>query len=127
MNLPLQTIQASAATPEVDSTSPLAITSSANCPANSPANSNCAQYTLVVPASNPKVGLFSSGSVTYTALAQGDVLFTVDAIATNPANGGALSCSPSEKTMSNDTNNLPLKVSPATPAMVGRIDFSSCT
>lgn len=126
LNIPLETIAATATSPEVDSTSPIFVSAATNCPAGSPANSNCAQYTLVVPASNPNVGVFSSGSVSYTAPAAGDVLFTVDAIAAKPASGGIPSCSPSELTTSKDVSAMPLKVTPATTTNVARLDFFGC-
>lgn len=127
MTIPLQTIAATSTTPEVDSTSPISVTAATTCPTGSPANSNCAQYTLVVPASNPNVGVFASGSVSYTAPASGDVLFTVDAIAAKPMSGGTPSCSPSEIPMAKDANGQPLKVTAATTTNVGRIDFSGCS
>ena len=127
LNIPLQTIAATPASPEVDSTSPLSVSGSTNCPTGSPANTNCAQYTLVVPASNPNVGIFSSGAVTYSAPSPGDVLFTVDAIASKPMSGGAPSCMPSELTTSKDSNAQPLKVTPGTVTNVARIDFSGCS
>ncbi len=127
LTIPLETIQATTTSPEVDSTSPISVSSSTNCPTGSPAGSNCAQYTLVVPASNPNVGVFSAGSVSYTAPAAGDVLFTVDAIAAKPMSGGTPSCSPSELTTSKDINAQPLKVTPATRTNVARLDFSGCS
>ena len=127
LTIPLQTIAATATTPEVDSTSPISVTAAATCPTGSPANTNCAEYTLVVPTSNPNVGVFSSGSVSYTAPGSGDVLFTVDAIAAKPMSGGTPSCSPAEMTTSKDTNGQPLKVTAATTTNVARIDFSGCS
>jgi Domain of unknown function (DUF4382) len=127
LNIPLETIQATTTSPEVDSTSPISVSSATNCPAGSPANTNCAQYTLVVPASNPNVGVFASGSVSYTAPAPAPVLFTVDAIATKPMSGGIPSCSLSEQTTSKDINGMPLAVTPATTTNVARLDFSGCS
>jgi Domain of unknown function (DUF4382)/Carboxypeptidase regulatory-like domain len=127
LNIPLQTIPSTSTAPEVDSTSPLSVTNATNCPTGSPANANCAQYSLVVPASNPNVGVFSSGGVSYSAPAAGDVLFTVDAIAAAPMSGGAPSCTPPEIPTSNDINGMPLRVSPATTTQVARIDFSGCS
>ena len=127
MTIPLQTIAATATTPEVDSTSPISVTAATTCPTGSPANANCAEYTLVVPASNPNVGVFSAGSVSYTAPATGDVLFTVDAVAAKPMSGGTPSCSPAEMTTSKDANAQPLKATAATTTNVARIDFSGCS
>ena len=107
------------------------MSSSTSCPKGAPANANCAQFTLVVPASNPNVGVFSSAGVTFTAPAPGDVLFSVDAQATVPTtatmNGGAADCSPSEIVMARDVNGQPLKVTAATITNVGEIDFKGCS
>lgn len=127
VTIPLQNIPATTVTPEVDSTGTIAVSSNSTCPAGSPANSNCAQYTLVVPASNPNVGLFSSSGVSYTAPAAGDVLFTVDARAALPLSGGAPDCSPSDIMASKNATAQPLKVLPATTTNVARIDFTGCS
>ena len=126
--IPLQTIPATTTTPEVDSTGTISVDSNTACPTTgAPANSNCATYTLVVPASNPSVGLFSSSGFTYSTPVTGDVLFTVDAHAAKPMSGGAPDCSPAEQMTSKDATAMPLKVLPATTTNVAEIDFSSCT
>ena len=76
ITIPLQTISATPLTPEVDSTGLVSVSSNTNCPNGAPANANCASYTLVVPASNPSVGIFSSSGFSYSVPATGDVLFT---------------------------------------------------
>ena len=127
LNIPLESIAMTTTSPAVTSTGLISIADNTNCPTGSPANSNCAQYTLVVPASNPNVGVYSSTGITYTAPAAGDVLFTVDAVAAKPMSGGVLDCSPSEKSTSSDISSMPLKVAPATITNVARIDFTGCT
>jgi hypothetical protein len=127
ITIPLESIQAVAATPATNSTGVISVESSTSCPTGSPAKANCAQYTLVVPASNPNVGVFASSGVTYTAPATGDVLFTVDANASVPMMGGLADCKPPEITTSKDASNLPLKVTAATTTNVARIDFSACS
>ena len=87
ITVPLQSINAVAATPAVDSAGTISVEANTNCPTGSPLHANCAQYTLVVPASNPNVGIFSSSGVSYTAPASGDVLYTVDARAFVPMSG----------------------------------------
>jgi hypothetical protein len=126
VTIPLQTIPATTATPEVDSTGLISVSANTSCPTGAPANSNCAQYTLVVPASNPSVGLFMSSGFTYSTPATGDVLFTVDARAAVPLSGGTPDCTPSEQMVSKDSTSLPLKALPATTTTVAEIDFSSC-
>jgi hypothetical protein len=127
ITIPLQTIPATTTTPEVDSTGLISVSANTSCPTGAPANSNCAQYTLVVPASNPSVGLFKSSGITYSTPATGDVLFTVDARAAMPLSGGTPDCRPSEQTTAKDSTAAPLKALPATTTNVAEIDFSSCT
>jgi hypothetical protein len=127
ITVPLESIAAVAATPALDSTETVSVEANTNCPVSAPANSNCAQYTLVVPASNPKVGVFSSSGVSYTAPAGGDALYTVDARAFVPMSGGAKDCMPPENTTSKDASGLPLKAIAATTTNVARIDFRACS
>lgn len=131
VTIPLEKIQANGATEETDSTGLISVESNTNCPKAAPANTNCAQYTLVVPASNANVGVFASSGVTFTAPAAGNVLFSVDARATVPAtaamNAGAADCTPPEIVMSNDANAQPLKVTAAMTTNVGEIDFKGCS
>ena len=125
--VPLESINAVAATQAVRSTEAISVESNTNCPVGAPANSNCAQYTLVVPASNPNVGIFSSSGASYTPPASGDVLFTVDAQAFVPLSGSMKDCMPPEHTTSKDADGLPLKAIAATTTNVARIDFSGCS
>lgn len=127
ITIPLQTIPATNMTPEVDSTGIIPVDSSTNCPMAAPKNTNCATYTLVVPASNPSVGLFSASGFTYSTPATGDVLFSVDAQAAIPMSGGTPDCMPSEIMTSKDATAMPLKVQPATTTNVAEIDFAGCT
>src|SRR6266705_4732070 len=127
LTIPLQNTQATAATPAVTSTGLISITDSKSCPMGSPTGANCAQYTLVVPASNPSVGVFAAGGFTFSAPASGDVLFSVDANASVPMSGGTPDCTPSEIVTSKDASNLPLKVTPAMTTDVARTDFTGCS
>lgn len=121
LNIPLETTASQA------STGLIMVNSNTNCPAGSPAHTNCAQYTLVVPASNPSVGVFSSLGFSFAAPASGDVLFTVDALAAAPSSGGTADCTPPEQMTSKDANNMPLKATAAMTTNVARIDFSGCS
>jgi hypothetical protein len=127
INIPLQTIPATPTSPVIPSTGLVSISSNANCPVDSPAKANCSPYTLIVPASNPNVGVFTSSGVAYAAPTAGDVLFTVDAIAVQPLSGGIPDCVSNEQTTSKDINGQPLKVTPGATTTVARIDFSGCT
>ncbi len=103
------------------------VESASSCPAGSPAGAFCAQYTLVLPASNPSVGSFSAGSITYAAPAAGNVLYTVEARASQPISNGAAICSPSSMTTSLDSGGMPLKVTPGVTTTAQRLDFSGCS
>src|SRR6266853_2060243 len=88
------------------------VTSSTSCPTGAPKGAFCGSYTLVVPASNPTVGTFSAGKTVITSPATGDVLYTVEADASNPTSDVAM-CSPSSQTASKDSTTptaMPLKV-----------------
>jgi hypothetical protein len=125
ITIPLQTIPAMSTTPEVNSTGLVSVSS--NCLPGLPAAVNCAIYTLVVPASNPSVGLFSASGFTYSTPAAGDVLFTVDAKATVPLSGGTPDCTPPEQMTTKDLSGQPLKALPATTTNVAEIDFTACS
>ena len=129
ITVPLQTIPSTNLTPEVDSTGTISVNSNANCPAGAPANANCGNYTLVVPASNPSVGVFSASGVSYSTPAAGDVLYSVEAQAFKPLtlNGGTPDCAQSELTTAEDTTGLPLKALPATTSNVAELDFAGCS
>jgi uncharacterized protein DUF4382 len=105
----------------------ISLQSASSCPATAPLHTNCAQYTLIEPASNPVMGAFSGGKVSYSAPASGGVLYSVGASAFVPMGGGTTDCQPSSKTV--DVNNLgnPLAVSAGVIATPQEIDFSGCS
>jgi hypothetical protein len=110
------------------STPNVAVESATPCPTmGAPKGAFCAQYTLVVPPSNPEVGSFSSGKITFTPPATGDVLFAVEADATKPMSGGASICSPSSMTTTMDTNGMPLKVTAGATTTAKELDFAGCS
>src|SRR5262249_45631470 len=127
MTIPLEAISASQTTSATASTGLVSISTNTNCPTGSPANTNCAQYTLVVPASNPSVGVFSSSGFSYSAPAAAPVLFTVDALAALPDSGGTSDCSPSEIMTSTDASAMPLAVTAGAVTNVARTDFKACS
>jgi hypothetical protein len=102
------------------------VTSSTSCPMTAPKGAFCGSYTLVVPASNPTVGTFSAGKTTITPPATGDVLYTVEADATNPTSGATM-CSPSSQTTSKDSTAMPLKVTAGASATAAELDFTGCS
>jgi hypothetical protein len=60
-----------------------------------PAKTNCVNYSLTVPATNPTVGVFATTGTTYS-LVTGSAPYVVDAIAFVPGSGNTPDCSPSE-------------------------------
>jgi len=102
------------------------VTSGTSCPTGAPTGAFCGSYTLVVPASNPTVGTFSAGKTTITAPATGDVLYTVEADASNPTSDAAM-CSPSSQTTSKDGTAMPLKVTAGATTTAAELDFTGCS
>ena len=110
------------------SISNLSVSSSTTCPSGAPSNSNCAQYTLIEPASNPRIGIFSGGTIpSYSLPATTDVLYKVRANAAIPMSGGTSDCVPSLLTTNQDASSNPLKAIAGTTVMVNEIDFSGCS
>jgi Domain of unknown function (DUF4382) len=102
------------------------VTPSTSCPAGAPKGAFCGSYTLIVPASNPAVGTSSAGKTTITPPATGDVLYTVEADATNPASDAAM-CSPSSQTTTKDATAMPLKVTAGATTTAAELDFTGCS
>ena len=112
---------------ELASQSNIALQSNSNCPAGAPLQTNCAQYTLIEPASNPSVGNFSAGQITYAPPASGNVPYSIAASASVPMSGGTPDCSPSTQTTSVDTNGNPLKATGGATVIPHELDFSGCS
>ncbi len=109
---------------EGNSTASISVASATNCPASAPAKTNCAQYTLIEPASNPSVGAIAAGKISFSTPAASPVLYSIRADAFVPMSGG---CVPSSITTSLDTLGNPLKVVPGSPVTPKEIDFSGCS
>jgi hypothetical protein len=111
------------------STSNLSVdsTSAGTCSAIGVAGANCAGYTLIVPASNPEVGVFSGGTVTFTPPAGGNVGYTVRADAFVPSGGGTAACSPSTQTTNLNSTSGPLVVTGGAATQVRELDFGGCS
>ena len=100
-----------------DATATLTTASSASCPANT----DCASYTLAVPASNPSVGAFNtSGNQNPAPPATGAVNYTVDAVAFAPGSSSTLDCSPS------DMQTSPIAVTAGNSFPEATLKFTSC-
>jgi hypothetical protein len=109
------------------STASVSVASATNCPAGAPANANCATYALVEPASNPSVGAFATGTVSFSIPAAGDVLYSIRANAFVPLSGGTSDCTPSSISTSLDSGGNPLKAIPGPAVTPKEIDFSGCS
>ena len=82
-----------------------------------PVSTDCFNYSIMVPASNPKVGTFSSGSVTYADPAPAPVNYNLNFVA-----AGCTASTPSPATVG------PTAVTPGTTANVSTVvAFSGCT
>ncbi len=93
-------------------------TASGSCPTNT----DCAGYTIQVPALNPNIGAFVSGSTTnYTQDTKSNVQYTVDALAFIVGSGGAPDCTQSEQ------KTPAITVTPGATPPVPDLVFTGCT
>jgi hypothetical protein len=99
--------------------------SGSECPA-SMQNVNCGNYVIVAPGSNPSVGLFSGGKVSYQSPAAPPALYSVRANAFMPYGTGASVCLPSFQSAFADPQGHPFKVSPDGTATAQPIAFIGC-
>ena len=92
-----------------------------------PVNTDCANYTLGVPASNPSIGTFNTTAVQQPAPPMGGAVnYTLDALAFVPGGGGQADCSPSELE-TNTTNTIaPLTVTAGNSSTAATLAFTSC-
>lgn len=91
-----------------------------------PAGTDCENYQLMVPASNPEAGVFSSSPPTsYTVPLGAPVIYWVNAQAFTPSSGGAPDCSPpSQPATFNAANQLVVNPARATSL---NFAFTGCT
>ena len=95
--------------------------------AGCPANTDCATYTLAVPAANPSVGGFTAGpSQSPAAPPAAPVNYTIDAIAFVPGAGAQLDCSPSDLQTNQTSMSTPLVVVSGVPATAATLSFTGC-
>lgn len=91
------------------------------------ANTDCASYTLSVPAASPSVGAFStSGHQSPAPPAAPPVQYTIDAMAFAAGMAGQSDCSPSELQTSKTSTNAPLVVTSGTSVTAATLAFSGC-
>jgi hypothetical protein len=92
-----------------------------------PANTDCVNYTLAVPAANPSVGGFmANANQSPAAPAAGPVNYTVDAIALVPGSAGQPDCSPSEIETSQTSAGATLTVTAEQPVTAVTLAFTGC-
>lgn len=91
-----------------------------------PANTDCVNYTLVVPAANPSIGAFNpGGNQTPAPPAPGPVGYTVDASAFM-AGTNLADCSPSNLQTSMTDTNAPLTVTSGGTVTAATLAFTGC-
>jgi hypothetical protein len=104
-------------------TATLTTASSTSCPAKT----DCASYTLSVPALNPSVGAFStSGTQTPAPPAAGAVDYTVDAVAFAPGSSSTLDCMPSDMRTNQTSMNAALAVTAGNSVTAATLPFTGC-
>jgi len=84
------------------------------------ASTDCASYTLLLPASNAMVGAFSSSGTTYSPPEPSNVLYEVEADAFVPESGAQPDCSPSAQTTPQ------ILIAFGIPATAPTLAFSGC-
>jgi hypothetical protein len=95
--------------------------------ASCPANTDCASYTVSVPAMNPSVGAFStSGDQTPAPPVTGEVDYTVDALAFAPGSASTPDCSPSDMHTNQTNTSAPLAVIAGNSLTAATLAFTGC-
>jgi uncharacterized protein DUF4382/carboxypeptidase family protein len=91
-----------------------------------PVNTDCATYTLIVPASNPSVGTFNSAGTSYSTPAAPPIPYSLEADATTAASTPTADCSPSSVTVSMDNASNPLAVTAGGSVTAATIALTGC-
>ena len=112
---------------EGSSTTSISVSSATNCPVSAPAHTNCAQYTLIEPDSNPSVGTFAAGKVSFSTPAASPVFYSIRADAFVPMSGGTSDCTPSSVSINLDASGNPLRAVKGPAVIPEGIDFSGCS
>jgi hypothetical protein len=101
------------------------VRSASGCP-SSMQNVNCAHYVIVAPGSNPSVGMYLGGKISYQHPSAPPVLYSVRANAFMPYGGAASVCLPSFQSTFADSQGQPLKLQPGGTATAQPIAFIGC-
>lgn len=106
---------------------PAATATLVTAPGACPANTDCVNYALSVPAANPSVGAFvTTGTQTPAPPPAGTVNYTMDALAFVPGQAGAADCTPSHLQTSLTSASAPLTVTAGTPVTAATLAFTGC-
>lgn len=89
-------------------------------PGTCPAGTDCASYSLVVPASNPSVGTFNPSGTTYSAPATGNAAYSLQANAATTTSSTTADCNPSSVLVT------PPAIAPGGTVMAPVIAFAAC-
>src|SRR5262249_27497522 len=96
-------------------------------PGTCPANTDCVNYTLAVPAANPSVGAFvPTGTQTPAPPVAGPVNYTMDALAFVPGQAGTADCNPSHMQTSQTSTSTPLTATAGTISTAATLAFTGC-
>jgi len=92
-----------------------------------PGKTDCASYTLAVPALNPSVGAFvANASQKPAPPTAGPVSYTIDAFSFMTDGTGTPDCSPSELKTNSTATNTPLTVASGMTSTAATLAFSGC-
>jgi hypothetical protein len=91
-----------------------------------PPKTDCANYTLAIPAMWPNIGAFSTSGTTYTQSTATPVAYSVGGTAYVPMSGGTLDCSPSEVTVNTLQGGGALTVTPGKTSTADKLLFTGC-
>ena len=91
-----------------------------------PAGTNCASYTLAVPAMWPNVGAFSTGTISFSQSTATPVTYTIDGQAFVPMSGGTQNCTPSIVTVTTLQPSGNIDVTPGANLTAAVMTFTGC-
>ena len=109
------------------STTGISLDSATACSPSAPPHTNCAPYTLIEPASNPSVGIFSAGKISFAAPAAGAVPYSIRANAFAPMMGSTTICTQPSIFVTLDSIGNPLQALPNSTTVPKEIDFTGCS
>lgn len=104
---------------QASATASLATAAGASCPVNT----DCANYTLSLPAAATSVGAFSSSGTSWSVPSGAASSYSVEAQAFQPSSGGTADCSPA--TIATGSNAL-LAVTPGVSVTASVLSFTGC-